>query len=324
MRRRAFLELVGGAVAGPALWPLAAHAQQRGKLARVGIIGNAPIWDVFRKGLRDLGYVEGQTVAYDYRGAEGKPERLAEAAAELARLPVNLFATYGTQATRAARQASETIPIVFIGVGDPVKAGLTASLARPGGNATGNTILSPDVAPKRLQLLREVLPSARSLVFLWNPDNASNEAILDQLKPAAPRAGFDLIPVPARNAADLDAARALVANMRPHAVMITNDPLHQLHITSIIEVLTRNGIPSLFQARENVVAGGFMSYGPSLPDLFHRGALYAHKILAGAKPADLPVEQASKFLLTINLRTAKALGLEVPESFLLRADEVIE
>jgi putative ABC transport system substrate-binding protein len=189
---------------------------------------------------------------------------------------------------------------------------------------TGNTILSPDVTAKRLQLLKEVLPSVSRLAFLWNPDNASNAAILEELKMAAPGSAINLIPVAVSGAAELDAAFAAIKQAQAGALLMTNDPLHQLHIDRIISFLAHSRLPSMFQARENALAGGLMSYGASLPDLFGRAAFYAHRILAGTKPGDLPVEQPTKFELVVNLKTAKALGLTISESFLLRVDEVVE
>jgi putative ABC transport system substrate-binding protein len=256
--------------------------------------------------------------------AEGVPDRLAAAAAELAQLPVDVIATYGTPATRAAKQATATIPIVMTGVGDPVRAGFVTSLASPGANITGNTILSPDITPKRLQLLKEVLPTVARLAFLCNPDNASNLAILDELKLAVAAADIRLLPVEVRAAGEFDGAFAAMLRERPDALLMTNDPLHELHVGWVIDFQAKYRVPVMFQARENVVAGGFLSYGASLPDLFRRAAGYVHKILQGAKPTDLPVEQPTKFELVINLKTAKALGLTIPESFLLRVDEVIE
>ena len=321
MRRREFIVLLGGAAAA---WPLSSPAQPPGKVPRIGIIDNSSQWDPFRQALRDHGYVEGRTIALEYRIAEGAPDRLAAAAAELAQLPVDVIATYATPATRAAKQATSTIPIVMTGVGDPVRAGFVTSLAWPGGNITGNTILSPDITPKRLQLLKEVIPTVARLAFLCNPDNASNLAILDELKLAAPAAGIKLLPVEVRAAGDFDGAFTAVLRGRPDALLMTNDPLHQLHVDRIIDFQAKHRLPGMFQARENVVAGGFLSYGASLPDLFRRAAGYVHKILQGAKPTDLPVEQPTKFELVINLKTAKAIGLTIPESFLLRVDEVIE
>jgi len=322
MRRREFIRVLGGTALA---WPLAARAQRTaGKIPRIGIIDNTAMWDAFRKGLRELGYVEGKNIAFEYREAEGVPERLAKAAAELARLPVDVIATFGTPPSRAAKEATGTIPIVAISIGDPVRAGLVASLARPGGNVTGNTILGPDLSPKRLQLTKEVLPKVSRVAFLGNPDNASNVAILEELQAAAPKLGMKILSVPVRTAADFDGALAAMMKERPHALLMTNDPLHQRQIGRIIDFLAKNRLPGIFQTRENVVAGGFMSYGASLPELFRSGALYVHKILQGTRPADLPVEQPRIFELVINLKTAKALGITVPRALLLRADEVIQ
>jgi putative ABC transport system substrate-binding protein len=320
MRRREFIALLGGAAT---VWPPAARAQQP-KLPRIGIIDDSPIWNSFREGLRNLGYREGQNIAFDYRYAAGQPERLAWVAVELVRRPVDLIATWGTPPTRAAKQATTTIPIVMIGIGDPEGAGLVASLARPGGNITGNTILAPDVAGKRLQLLKEIMPSLARAAFLWNPDNASHPAQLAELQAAVRMLGLNLIPVAARSPDEFDRAFAAITAERADAFLMTADPLHQLSIGRILDFLVEHRLPGLFTSKEVVVAGGFMSYGASLPDLFRRGATYAHKILQGTKPADLPIEQPTKFELAINLKTAKTIGLTIPESFLLRVDEVIE
>jgi putative ABC transport system substrate-binding protein len=320
MRRREFIELFGGALMA---WPLPAQAQ-RGKLARIGIIDNAPVWDAFRQGMRDLGYVEGQSIAYEYRNTDGTPEQLAQAAAELVRIPVDLIATFGTPPSKAAKAATSTIPIVMISIGDPVGSGLVPSIARPGGNITGNTILGPEMAAKRVQLLQEVLPKVSRVAFLRNPDNASNAMILEELLRAAKKAGVTVITIDVRSVEDFDAAFAHMLTQHPDVMMTTNDPLQQLHMEKIIAFQAKNRLPGMFQARENVVAGGLMSYGASLPDLFKRAAGYAHRILTGTRPADLPVEQPTIFQLVVNLKTAKALGLTIPEAFLLRADEVIE
>jgi putative tryptophan/tyrosine transport system substrate-binding protein len=321
MKRREFLTLIGGVAA----WPIAARAdRERTKSPRIGIMDDSPLWNSFRGALRDLGYLEGQNIVFESRTSNGTPERLAEIATELARLPVDLIATFGTPPSRAAKQATATIPIVMIGIGDPVRAQLVTSLAQPGGNVTGNTILGPDLTPKRLQLLKEIVPSVSRLAFLWNRDNASNVAILEELQLAALAAGITLISVEVRQVTDFDGAFAAMIRERPDAFLMTNDPLHLLHIETIISFLTHQRLPSLFQARENVVAGGFMSYGASLPDLFRRGALYTHKILQGTKPSDLPVEQPTNFELVFSLKTAKALGIEIPPTLLATADEVIE
>jgi putative ABC transport system substrate-binding protein len=321
MRRREFILALGGAAA----WPLMAQAQQPPeRMRRIGIIDDAPMWNAFRQGLRDHGYLEGQNIALDYKYADGVPERLAEAAAELVRRPVDVIATYGTPPTLAVKEATATIPIVMIGVGDPVRAGFVTSIARPGGNVTGNTILGPEVGAKRLQFFKEACPTISRMAFLVNPANASNVAYLQELQIAAPALGVKLIPAQVRSINDFDSAFAAMMRERPDAFMMTADPLLMLHIRRIIDFLTDNRLPSIFQNRDNVVAGGLMSYGAGLSDLFRRGAGYVHKILQGTKPADLPVEQPTKFELVINLKTARALGLEIPPMLLARADEVIE
>jgi putative ABC transport system substrate-binding protein len=325
MRRRELITLLGGTVVAPSLlWPLSARAQQSEKTPRIGIIDDSPIWSAFRHGLRDLGYVDGQNIAFEYRYAGGMPDRLAWVAVELVRRPVDLIATFGTAPTLAAKQATTTIPIVMMGVGDPVGSGLVPSLARPGGNITGNTILGAEVAGKRVQLLKEVLPSLSRVAFLWNPDNASHPVQLAEVRGAAATLGIKLLPLAVRSPDEFDAAFATMVRERPEAFLMTNDPFHQLSIGRIIDFLANNRVPGMFVTREVAVAGGVLSYGASLPDLFRRGAVYVHKILQGTKPADLPVEQPVKFELVVNLKAAKAIGLTVPESFLLRADEVIE
>ena len=321
MKRREFIALIGSAAA----WPLAARAQQAaGRNPRIGIIDSAPIWDHFRQELRDLGYVVDKNIAIEYRTAEGDPDRLAAAAADLARLPVDVIVVFGTPAARAAKGATTSIPIVAISIGDPVRAGLVASIARPGANITGNTILGPNIAAKRLQILKEVLPSAVRIAFLWNPDNASNTATLEELQIAGPELGLTLLSVSARSAAELDPALLDLLRKNPDAFMMANDPLHQLLIERIIGFLAEHKLPGMFQIRENVAAGGLMSYGPSLSDLFRRGAGYVHRILQGTKPMDLPMEQPVKFELVINLKTANALGIIVSPTLLAEADEVIE
>jgi putative tryptophan/tyrosine transport system substrate-binding protein len=324
MRRRDFTAGLWTAAVTIATPHLAA-AQSRGdKMARVGIIDDGPIWDTFRNTLRELGRVEGKNIAYDTRLAEGDPARLAAAAEELARLPVDILATFGTPASLAAKAATTTIPVVAISVGDPVRAGLVANLAHPGGSVTGNTILAPDLGAKRLQLIREVIPSVSRVAFLWNPDNASNVLILEELRAAAPKLGLELVAVDARNPGDFEHAFATIGASGAGAVLITNDPFHQRHLGAILEAMNRKRLPVISQTRENTAAGGFISYGASFPALFRHGAVYVHKILQGTRPQDLPVQQPERFDLVVNVRAAKALGIDIPESFLLRADEVIE
>jgi putative ABC transport system substrate-binding protein len=320
MRRRAFISLLGGAAA----WPLAALAQQPARVPRIGIIDDAPMWHSFRQALREFGYVEGQNINYEYRYSGGVADRLAAVVSELVRRPVDMIAAYGTPPIEAAKAATTTIPIVMIGVGDPVRVGLVASLARPGGNITGNTVLSPDLGAKRLQLLREAIPTVKRVAYLTNPDNTGTLEVLAEMKLAAPAAGMALIGVEFGGASDLDAAFAVMLRERTEVLLVSNDPLHQLQVGRIIDYLAKNRIAGMFQSKDKVAAGGLMAYGANLPELFRRAAAYAHRILQGAKPADLPVELPSKFDLAINLKTARALGLDLPPLLVARADEVIE
>jgi putative tryptophan/tyrosine transport system substrate-binding protein len=320
MRRRQFVGLLGGAIA----WPVSARAKWPAQIPRIGIIDDAPMWQSFRQALREFGYVEGQSVNYEYRYSEGMPDRLATVVDELIRRPVDLIATYGTPPTQTAKAATTTIPIVMVGVGDPVRAGLVASLARPGGNLTGNTVLSPDLGAKRLQLLREAIARVSRVAYLVNPDNAGTLDVLAELKLAASGAGMALIGVEFGSATNFDAALAAMPRERVEVLLVSNDPYHQLHVGRIIDFLAKNRIAGMFQSKENVAAGGLMAYGASLPDLFRRAAAYVHRILQGAKPADLPIELPIKFDLAINLKTARALGLDLPPPILARADQVIE
>src|SRR5262245_7858291 len=325
MRRREFITLLGGAATA---WPLAVRAQQPGKIPRIGIIGHAfddaPRWNACRHGLRDLGHLEGQNIAFDYAYGDGVPERLAEAAAALVRRPVDVIVTYGTPATFAAKQSTTTIPIVMISIGDPVRAGLVPSLARPGGNITGNSVLGPDLGAKRLQILKETIPTVSRVAFLWNPDNASNVLQFEELQRVAPGLGVTVISVSVGPRSEFETAFAAMMKERPDAFAMTGEPFHQTHIAWIIDFMAKNRLRAMYQTSENVRAEGLMSYGASEPDLFRRAAGYVHRILQGTKPADLPVEQPVKFELAVNLRTAKALGLTLPPGILALADEVIE
>src|SRR5262245_49604987 len=320
LNRRAFISLLGGAAA----WPRVARAQQVGKVPHIGIIDDSLKWNAFRHGLRDLGYLEGQNIAFEYAYGDGVPERLAEAAAALVRRPVDVIATFGTPASFAAKQSTTTIPIVMISIGDPVRAGLVPSLARPGGNITGNTILGPDVGAKRLQILKEVIPSVSRVAFLFNPDNASNVLQLEEIQAAAPTLGVTVIPVSVGPRIEFETAFAAMMKERPDAFAVTGEPCHQIGIAWIIDFMAKNRLRAMYQLTENVRAGGLMSYGASEPDLFRRAAGYVHRILQGTKPADLPVEQPVKFELAVNLKTAKALGIALPPGVLALADEVLE
>ena len=324
MDRRQIIRLVGGtaAFAAATAWPRGSAGAA--KIARVGIIDDGPDWEAFRQELHELNYIEGQNIAFEYRQVDGTPDRLAAAAHELAQIPVNVIAVYGTPAGQAAQQATKSIPIVVIAVGDLGAAGLVASFAHPGGNITGNTALGPDTVTKRLQVLRDAIPTVSRLALLWNPNNASSAAALDELWKTTPYFGMSLTPVEARTADDFPRAFAAILSNRPDAVLTTNDSMHQIHMAQVIDFLLKNRIPGMFQLRRNVVDGGLMSYGTSLPDLFRRGARYVDKILHGAKPGELPIEQPVSFGLVVNLKTARAIGVEIQPALLAGADEVIE
>src|SRR6266436_4425085 len=237
MRRRQFITLLGGVAA----WPIAARAQQRtSKIPRIGIIDDAATWDHFRQGLRDLGYIEGQTIAFEYRSAEGKPDRLSAAAKELAGIPVDLIATSGTAASYAAKQATTAIPIVMLAIGDPVRSGLVASLARPGGSITGNTILGPEIAAKRLQLFKELIPAVSRLAFLWNPNNASHAAYLEEWKAAAAALRVKMLFVAVGSSDEFDRAFAPMMREGPDGFSMTADPLHERHVGWIIDFMAKN------------------------------------------------------------------------------------
>jgi putative ABC transport system substrate-binding protein len=321
MRRRKFITLLGGAAVA---WPLSARAQRPAKLVRVGIIDDAPIWDHFRQGLREAGYIEGQNLAIEYRSADGQPDRLAAAAQDLVGIPVDVIAVSGTAATCAAQQATTTIPIVMIAIGDPIRAGLVFSLARPGGNTTGNTILGTQMSAKRLQILKELIPQLSRVAILWNSNNGSHQAYLDEWRAQAPQLGLHLIFVDVHSPNQFESAFAAMMQERPDALSLTFDPVHMSHVGWIVDFAAKQRLPTMYIARDNVAAGGLISYGPSISDLYRRAASYVHKILEGTKPAELPVEQPVKFELVINLKTANALGLTVPPTLLARADEVLE
>ena len=322
MRRRDFVQGIAGSAT---VWPLAAYAQSAtGRIQRIGIIDDSPGWDPFRQQLRELHYMQGQNVAYVYLRTDSSPGQLDAAAAALAQLPVNVIAAFGTPRAKAAQRATKIIPIVAISISDPVKAGLVTSLAHPGGNITGNTILGPDIVTKKLQILKDAVPGAARVAYLWNPDNPATAEILEDLRNAAPLFHITLISLEARTEVDFDRVFAQMSSDRPDAVLTTSDPAHQAHMRAVIDFLLKNRIAGLCQVREHVVAGGLMSYGVSLSDLFRMGALYTDKILRGTKPEDLPIAQPVTFEFVINLKTAKAIGLDIPATVIARADEVIE
>jgi putative tryptophan/tyrosine transport system substrate-binding protein len=324
--RRTFLATLGGAAAA---WPLAARAQQPGKLPTIGFLGStspsaeSPRTAAFVRRLRELGWIEGRTIAIEYRWGDGRTERFAEIAAEFVRLKVDVIVASGTPTVVAAKRATEVIPIVFSMAGDPVGTALVASLARPGGNVTGLSTQAPDVAGKRLELLREVIPGLRRLAIFANVDSPLVVLEMREVQVAARTLGFEVATLEVRRAEDiLPAFEAL--NGRADALYVCADPLVSANRTRINALALAERLPTMHDLREYAVPGGLMSYGPNIPDLFRRAAHYVDKILRGAKPADIPVEQPTKFDLVINLTTAKALGIEVPPTLLARADEVIE
>jgi putative tryptophan/tyrosine transport system substrate-binding protein len=325
MRRREFIALVGGAAAA---WPLAARAQQAGKLPTIGFLGASPSIEsqrvaAFVQRLRELSWVDGRNLAIEYRWAEGRNERYTEAAAELVRLKVDVIVTVATPATLAAKQATLVIPIVFGAASDPVGTGLVESLARPGGNVTGLANQISDTDGKKLELLREAVPGLRRLAIMANVGNPASVLDMGEAQATARALGLEVTTSKIRREEDISPAFDALKG-RADALYVCVDPLVNTHRIRVNTLALAARLPTIHGLREYVEAGGLMSYGPNVPDLLRRAADYVDKILRGAKPSDIPVEQPTKFDLVINLTTAKALGLKIPESFLLRADELIE
>jgi putative tryptophan/tyrosine transport system substrate-binding protein len=332
MKRREFMTLLGGATAA---WPLAARAQQAPKIARIGylVIGSLESpearksFDAFREGLYELGYIEGQNIVIEYRAADGKIDRLPALATELSRLKLDLIVAGATPAGLAAQQAFTTTPIVVAAMGDPVRDGLVASLARPGGNITGTTFLGPELVPKRLALLKEALPKIFRVAVLWHPGAFGERTMrdmLNEISDAAGTLGMQLQLVEVRQPNELDQAFSRMARERAEALFQFPSTMLFSERRRIVELAAIHRLPSMFNEREFVQLGGLISYGVSIADLGRRSVTYVDKILKGAKPSDLPVEQPTKFELVVNLKTAKALGVEIPATVLTRADEVIE
>jgi putative tryptophan/tyrosine transport system substrate-binding protein len=324
MQRREFITLLGGAAA----WPLVARAQ--GKTPRVGFMGNstaaleANLVASFREGLRELGYEEGRNIAIDYRWADGQYERFAALVAELVAAKVDVIVTAGTPAALAVKKATNIVPLVMVAVGDPVGTGIVPNLARPGGNITGLSSIAPDLEGKRLGLLREVVPNLSHVAFFLNPANAFHSVSIQQARVAAQSLGIKLQLLEVDKSEQLDTAFASIVKEKPDALFILADRIFLHNRGRMMEFATQQRLPSVNAYRELVEAGGLMSYGPSYEDMHRRAAVYVDKILKGARPADLPVEQPTKFTLLVNLKAAKALGLTVPPSLLARADEVME
>jgi putative tryptophan/tyrosine transport system substrate-binding protein len=326
VRRRQFIALVGSVTTG---WPLIARAQQAPKLPTIGFLGSSTssamtAWiAAFVQRLHELGWIEGRTVAIEYRWGEGRDERYAQIADEFVRLKVNVIVTYGTPPTKAAKQATTTIPIVFAAAADPIGNGLVSSLSQPGGNVTGLSLQQSDIVGKKLELLRELLGGLRQLAVIGNVGNPATVLEIGEVKTAADKLGIDIVSLAIRRAEDVSPAFDALKG-RAEALYVSTDPLIFTNVGRINTLALGTRLPTIYNGREYIQSGGLMSYGPSYADLFRRAAEFVDKILHGAKPNDFPVEQPTKFEFVINLITAKALSLTVPASLLARADELIE
>ena len=327
MRLRIFLALLAGTVA---VSPMVAFAEDTHNVPRIGFLGNstealeANLVGPFREGLRDLGYTEGRNILIEYRWAEGNYDRFPSLIAELIALKVDVIVTAGTPAAQAVKRATKTIPLVMVAVGDPVGTGLVASLAQPGGNATGLTSIAPELEGKRLELLKEVLPKLSRVAVLWNPSNAYQISSEKEVQAAAKVLHISVASLPVRTREELVNAFAGISRQRADAVVVLADRIFLHNRERIADFAITNRLPGMNAYRELVEAGGLMSFGPNYAVMHRQAATFVDKILKGAKPGDLPVEQPAKFELVINLKTAKALGITIPNSLLLRADEVIQ
>jgi putative ABC transport system substrate-binding protein len=321
MRRRELMLLLGGAITAARTL----RAQQKampviGFLSATSPGPLAPFVAAFRQGLSETGYVEGQSVVIEYRWAEGRYDQLPALAANLR---VDVIVANGSTAPRAAKNATSAIPIVFVG-GDPVLSGLVPSLGRPGGNLTGFSLFVDELMPKRLELLSDLIPQARSIALLVNPNSASTERTIRDLQEAARAKGVQLIILKAGTESEIEGAFGSLVELQAHALLVGADPFFNSRREQLVALASRHAVPAIYEWREFVTSGGLISYGPSLTSIYRQLGIYAGRILKGAKPADLPVQQPTSFELVVNLKTAKALGLTVPQSILARADEVIE
>src|SRR5712692_5626106 len=325
MPRRTFLAMIGGGLLAA---PRAAEAQPA-KAPRVGLLGlgsaeSSPLFEALRQGLRERGWVAGQNITFEDRTTVGSNSRLPDVAAELVRLRVDVIVTWGTTTALAAKKATRTIPIVTAAGTDPVEMGLAASLARPGGNVTGLTTSGRELIGKRIELLKETLPGLSRVALLWNPGSQTQPLSLRDAEAAARSLGLQVRPTEVRRPEDLEKTFASMAHERPEALALVASNMFRVHRARIVELAARHRLPTMFSDRGYVEAGGLMSYGADQVAIFHRLATYVDRILKGAKPGDLPIEQPTKFELIINAKTAKALGLTIPPSLVLRADEVIQ
>ena len=327
MKRREFVSLLGSAMV---LWSFAGEAKQSSKPYRIGFLGNstpaleANLVGPFHNGLRDLGYIEGQNVVIEHRWAEGNYARFPALIADLVARNVDVIVTAGTPASVAVKKATTSIPLVMIAVGDPVGSGLAESLARPGGSVTGLTSMAPQLEGKRLELLREVIPTLYHFAAIWNPLNQYQVASEKAMRAAARMFGMHMQSLAVRNAGEIEDAFAAILREHPDALFVLADRLFLHHRARLMDFAAEHRLPGVHAYRELVEVGGLMSYGPSYSDMHRRAAIYVDKILHGAKPADLPIEQPTKFELVINLKTAKAMDLLLPPTLLSRVDEVIE
>ncbi len=321
MRRRGFITLLAGVAA---LWPLDARAQHPFKIGLLNTGASTFFIAPFIGKLKELGYLEGKNIVIERKFAEGNSERLREFAADLVREHVDVIVTIGTPAGFAAKQATSTIPIVLGAISDPVGVGLVASLARPGGNATGNSLMAPELSAKRLEILRTLAPGISRFAILWDSSNPGMAERVHETEIAANESHVLLHIVGPKNLEELEAAFAELLDQRPDALLVTTEAFTRQHLARILDFANRNKIPAMFEDSSYVEAGGLMSYGPNYEEVFRTAAVFVDKILKGAKPADLPIEQPTKFQLVINFKTAKALAIEIPPTLLTMADRVIE
>jgi len=320
--RREFIKLVGGT----AVWSLPARARDGKKIPRVGVLWPNPpaTFEFMRQGLREHGYIEGQNIRFEFRWAEQKLDALPEMARELVGIPVDIIVTLAPPATLAARAATQTIPIAFVANGEPVASGLVASLARPGANLTGTTRMLPEMSAKHVELLKAIVPSLSRLAVLWNPINTSHPPALRAVEAAARSLSIAVWPLEASGSAELETAFATISRERPDGLLFIADPVFFINLKRMADFVVSRNLPAIANFIEFPKLGGLAGYAPSVPDEFRHAAGHIDKIIKGAKPADLPVELPTKFQLAINLKAAKALGLEVPPTLLATADDVIE